>query len=122
MNLLDKVRKRLDITDASQDEKIQGYIDDITDKIKSICNRIDLPKQLEYLVIRYAINCTVFYKNGYGEVKQVISSASDNGQTVTFKDVGAITSDDVNINKYIDKNKDEISMYAYMRWHNGITR
>lgn len=116
MNLLDEVRKRLDITDASQDEKIQGYIDDITDKIKSICNRIDLPKQLEYLVIRYAINCTVFYKNGYGEVKQVISSASDNGQTVTFKDVGAITSDDVNIDKYIDRNKDEISMYAYMRW------
>lgn len=116
MYLLDEVRKRLDITDESQDEKIQGYIDDITNKIKSICNRIDLPKELEYLVIRYAMNCTVFYKNGYGEGKQVISSASDNGQTVSFKDVDAITSDDVNMDKYIDKNKDEISMYAYMRW------
>lgn len=116
MELLKKVKERLDITDTSQDKKIQSYIDDITDKIKSNCNRIDLPKELEYLVIRYAMNCTVFYKNGYGEGKQVISSASDNGQTVAFKDVGAITSDDVNMDKYIDKNKDEISMYAYMRW------
>lgn len=116
MELLKKVKERLDITDTSQDKKIQGYIDDITNKIKSICNRIDLPEELEYLVIRYAMNCTVFYKNGYGKGKQVVSSASDNGQTVSFKDVGAITSDDVNMDKYIDKNKDEISMYAYMRW------
>lgn len=116
MELLDKVKERLNITDNNQDEQIQGYIDDITDKIKSICNRLDLPQELEYLVIRYAMNCIVFYKNGYGEGKQVVSSASDNGQTISFKDVGAVTADDVNMDKYIDKNRDEISMYAYMRW------
>lgn len=116
MELLDIVKERLDIKDKSQDKKIQGYIDDITNKIKSICNRIDLPQELEYLVIRYAMNCVVFYKNGYGEGKQVVSSVSDNGQSVSFKDVGAVTDDDVNMDKYIEKNKDEISMYAYMRW------
>ena len=116
MEILDIVKERLDITDQNQDEKIQGYIDDITNKIKSICNRIDLPQELEYLVVRYAMNCVVFYKNGYGEGKQVVSSVSDNGQSVSFKDVGAVTSDDVNMDKYIEKNKDEISMYAYMRW------
>ena len=116
MDLLNKVKERLDIKDNSQDKKIQGYIDDITNKIKSICNRIDLPEELEYLVIRYAMNCTVFYKNGYGEGKQVVSSMTDVNQSVSFKDVGAVTADDVNMDKYIDKNKDEISMYAYMRW------
>ena len=116
MKLLDIVKERLDIKDENQDKKIQGYIDDITNKIKSICNRIDLPQELEYLVVRYAMNCVVFYKNGYGEGKQVVSSVSDNGQSVSFKDVGAVTSDDVNMDKYIEKNKDEISMYAYMRW------
>ncbi len=116
MKLLDVVKERLDIKDENQDKKIQGYIDDITNKIKSICNRIDLPQELEYLVIRYTMNCVVFYKNGYGEGKQVVASVSDNGQTVGFKDVGAVTADDVNMNKYIEKNKDEISMYAYMRW------
>lgn len=116
MDLLSKIKERLHITDNEQDKQIQGYIDDITDKIKSICNRLDLPQELEYLVIRYAMNCIVFYKNGYGEGKQVVSSASDNGQTISFKDVGAVTADDVNMDKYIDKNRDEISMYAYMRW------
>lgn len=116
MKLLDVVKERLDIKDENQDKKIQGYIDDITNKIKSICNRIDLPQELEYLVIRYTMNCVVFYKNGYGEGKQVVASVSDNGQTVGLKDVGAVTADDVNMDKYIEKNKDEISMYAYMRW------
>ena len=116
MELLDIVKERLDITNKNQDKKIQGYIDDITNKIKSICNRIDLPQELEYLVIRYAMNCVVFYKKGYGEGKQVVSSVSDNGQSISFKDVGAVTADDVNMDKYIEKNKDEISMYAYMRW------
>lgn len=116
MKLLDVVKERLDIEDKNQDRKIQGYIDDITNKIKSICNRIDLPQELEYLVIRYAMNCVVFYKNGYGEGKQVISSMTDVNQSVSFKDVGAVTADDVNMDKYIEKNMDEISMYAYMRW------
>ncbi len=116
MELLDIVKERLDIKDKNQDKKIQGYIDDITNKIKSICNRIDLPQELEYLVIRYVMNCVVFYKNGYGEGKQVISSMTDVNQSVSFKDVGAVTADDVNMDKYIEKNKDEISMYAYMRW------
>lgn len=116
MKLLDIVKERLDIEDKNQDRKIQGYIDDITNKIKSTCNRIDLPQELEYLVIRYAMNCVVFYKNGYGEGKQVISSMTDVNQSVSFKDVGAVTADDVNMDKYIEKNMDEISMYAYMRW------
>ena len=115
MKLLDIVKERLDIEDKNKDRKIQGYIDDITNKIKSICNRIDLPQELEYLVIRYAMNCVVFYKNGYGEGKQVVSSMTDVNQSVSFKDVGAVTADDVNMDKYIEKNKDEISMYAYMR-------
>lgn len=116
MKILDIVKERLEIKDTSQDKKIQGYIEDITSKIKSICNRVDLPQELEYLVIRYAMNCVVFYKNGYGEGKQVVSSMTDVNQSVSFKDVGAVTADDVNMDKYIEKNKDEISMYAYMRW------
>lgn len=116
MEILEVVKERLNISSSDQDEKIQGYIDDITNKIKSICNRINLPQELEYLVIRYAMNCVVFYKKGYGEGKQVVSSVSDNGQSISFKDVGAVTADDVNMDKYIEKNKDEISMYAYMRW------
>lgn len=63
------------------------------------------------------MNCVVFYNEWMMEnEKQVISSMTDVNSTVSFKDVGAVTSDDVNMDKYIEKNMDEISMYAYMRW------
>lgn len=118
MNLLDKVKERLSITDKEQDKKIQGYIDEITDKIKSICNRIDLPTELEYLVIRYAKDCFTYYKNKDNSSNEQlqVTSASDNGQTVSFKMVENVSKDDVDLDKIIAKNMDEISMYAYMRW------
>ena len=118
MELLNKVKEILDIKDNNQDKKIQGYIDDITDKIKSICNRIDFPEELNYLAINYAKNCYIYYKNkdGVNNEQLQVTSASDNGQSVSFKTVETITKDDVDIDKVVAKNIDEISMYAYMRW------
>lgn len=118
MELLNKVKERLEITDTSQDKKIQGYIDEITNKIKSICNRIDYPEELNYLAIKYAKDSYIYYKdkdNSNNEQLQV-TSASDNGQTVSFKIVENVSKDDVDVDKVIAKNMDEISMYAYMRW------
>ena len=118
MSLLEKIKSRLniDVANTEKDHEIQGYIDDVVGKIKSVCNREEIPQELEYLVIKYTMNCMVYYKNGYGETAEKISSISDNGQSVSYKDEKAITADDVDVNKYIEKNKDEISMYAYMRW------
>lgn len=118
MSLLDKVKEILGITDTSQDKKIQGYIDEITDKVKSICNRIDFPEELNYLAIKYAKDSYNYYKdkdNSKNEQLQV-TSASDNGQSVSFKTVENVSKDDVDVDKVIAKNMDEISMYAYMRW------
>lgn len=118
MKLLDYVKEKLDITDTSQDKKIQGYIDEITDKVKSICNRIDFPEELNYLAIKYAKDNYIYYKdkdNSKNEELQ-ITSASDHGQSVSFKTVENVSKDDVDVDKVIAKNMDEISMYAYMRW------
>ena len=118
MELLNKVKEILDIKDNDQDKKIQGYIDDITNKIKSICNRVDFPEELNYLAINYAKNCYIYYKNkdSINNEQLQVTSASDNGQSVSFKTVETITKDDVDIDKMVAKNIDEISMYAYMRW------
>lgn len=116
MDLLNRVKERLEITDTSQDKKIQGYIDDIINKIKSICNRVDLPEELEYLVIKYAANCYIYYKDNNSNTRLQVTSANDNGQSVSFKTVENVTKEDVDLDTYIEKNKDEISMYAYMRW------
>lgn len=118
MELLKKVKERLGITDTSQDKQIQSYIDVITDKVKSICNRIDFPEELSYLAIDYAKNCYMYYKNkdNSNNEQLQVTSASDNGQSVNFKTVEMVTKDDVDVNKVVEKNIDEISMYAYMRW------
>lgn len=118
MDLLNKVKERLDIADNSQDKKIQGYIDEITDKIKSICNRIDFPEELNYLAIKYAKDSYVYYKDKDGSKNEQlqVTSASDNGQSVSFKTVENVSKDDVDLDKVIAKNIAEISDYAYMRW------
>ncbi len=118
MELLDKVKERLYITDTSQDKKIQGYIDDITDKIKSVCNRTDFPEELNYLVINYAMKCYVYYKNKNSSNNEQlqVTSASDNGQSASFKTVEIVSKDDVNLDKVIADNIAEISNYAYMGW------
>jgi len=118
MNLLNKVKKRLDIIDEEQDEKIQSYIDEITDKIKSICNRIDYPEELNHLAIKYAKDCYLYYKDkdsSKNENLQVIN-VTDNGQKVEFKTIENVTKNDIDLDKIIAKNMDEISMYAHMRW------
>lgn len=118
MDLLKEVKEKLEITDTSQDKKIQGYIDEITNKVKSICNRLDYPEELNYLAIKYAKDCHLYFKNkdGLNNEQLQVTSASDNGQTVNFKTVENVSKDDVDVDKVIAKNMDEISMYAYMRW------
>lgn len=118
MELLNKVKEILDIKENDQDKKIQNYIDDITNKIKSICNRVDFPEELNYIAINYAKNCYIYYRNKDNSSNEQlqVTGASDNGQSVNFKTVETVTRDDVDINKVVEKNADEISMYAYMRW------
>lgn len=120
MDLLEKVKEKLDINnkDTRQDKKIQDYLKEFTDKIKSICNRLDFPTELNYLAIKYAKDCCIYYKNKDNNSNEQlqITSASDNGQSVNFKTTETVSRDDVDIDKVIAKNQDEISMYAYMRW------
>ena len=116
--LLEKVVNNLNISDSSKNKTIQGYIDTITSKIKSICNRKDFPKELNYLAIKYAMDCYIYYKNKNNDNNEClqVTSATDNNQSVSFKTTEIVTKDDVDVNKVIEKNADEISMYAYMRW------
>lgn len=118
MELLDKVKQLLDINSVIEDNKIQIYIDEITDKVKSVCNRKDYPEELNYLAIKYAKDCYIYYKNknNLSNEQLQVTSASDNGQSVNFKTIETVSKDDIDLDKIIAKNQDEISMYAYMRW------
>lgn len=116
--MLEQVKNILGITGNEQDNKIQGYIDLFCNKIKSICNREDFPAELEYMAIDFAYKSYIYYKNKSMEDndKLQVTSASDNGQSVNFKTIETVSKDDINLDKIVANNADEISMYAYMRW------
>ena len=118
MELLKKVKERLNIIDNKRDREIIGYIETFQDKIKSICSREDFPKELNYMCIEFAKKSCIYYSNMKEPTNRKIevTSASDNGQSVGFKVTEVITADDVDIENVINKNMAEISNYAYMRW------
>lgn len=118
MTILERVKKLLEIENNNSDNKIQEYINSFCDKVKSICNRIDFPTELDYMAVDFAKKSYIYYKNKDNSSNEIIqvTSASDNGQSVSLKTIETVTKDDVDIDKVIAKNIDEISMYAYMRW------
>jgi len=115
---LERVKELLEIQEDSLDSKIQGYIDLICDKIKSICKRTDFPQELDYMVIDFARKSFLYYKNkdNSNNEQLQVTSASDNGQSVNFKTIETITKDDVDIDRVIAKNMTEIANFAYMEW------
>ena len=116
--ILNKVKTILGITGNNEDAKIMEYISLFCDKVKSICNRSDFPEELNYMAVEYVRKCYTYYKNKTADSNEkiVVSSASDNGQSVSFNTIETISKSDVDIDNFAKKNADEISMYAYMRW------
>ena len=116
--ILKKVKELLEIQDDSLDSKLQGYINLLCDKVKSICKRTDFPQELNYMCIEFARKSYLYYKNkdNSNNEQLQVTSASDNGQSVNFKTVETVTKDEIDLDKVIDKNMAEIANYAYMEW------
>lgn len=116
--ILKKIKEILNITDNKQDSKIKGYIEIFQNKIMSVCKRDDFPQKLNYMCIEFARKSYLYYSNidENSNKKVEITSASDNGQSVSFKTTEIITTDDIDIDNVINKNMAEISNYAYMGW------
>ena len=114
--LLERIKLNLEIETADFDEILNKYLIEITDKIKSVCNREEFPSQLNYLAIKYVEDCYYYYKNITDNGKTEVSSVSDNGQSVSFKTTELVKKEDVDLNKIVQNNKSEIAQYAFARW------
>lgn len=113
IELIEEIEKFIGISGRSN--KIEFYLNEFTNKIKSVCKRKDFPEELEYLAKQYAINnISVLDENG--NEKKEISSMSDQGQTVTFSNNTSLKKEDIDLSLFIEKNKSEIAQYAYMGW------
>lgn len=109
--LIDSLYDEIDITDM----KIKDYLEEFIRKIMSVCNRIDYPKELNYLAKKYARNCHYYYKNIENNSNGNITSISDNGQSISFKTDELIKKENVDLDKIIENNKNEISLYAFAK-------
>lgn len=119
---VNKVKEILNI----QDDKLDNYLmfceANITDKILDWCNIDTVPERLNSLIQEFLIEQYNLNKDGIGEGKKEVSSASDNGQTVQFQIVGGASSMSKNVDEFLDRNMAILVKYRKMRWRNEDTK
>ncbi len=110
------IKEILNITDT----KLDGYLNfcetNITDKILDKCNIETIPERLNSLIQEFLIEQYNLNKDGVGKGVKEVSSASDNGQSVNFKNVGGVSSMSQNVDEFLDRNMATLIAYRKMRW------
>lgn len=111
-----EVKKVLNI----QDDKLDNYLifceRNITDKILDRCNINIIPERLNSLIQEFLIEQYNINKEGIGEGKRQVSSASDNGQSVNFQTIGGINTMSQNVDEFLDRNMNTLIAYRKIRW------
>lgn len=103
--------------DKYEIEQFLGFCEkNITDKILDRCHIDKIPERLNSLIQEFLIEQYNLNKNGIGEGKKEISSASDNGQTVSFNTVGGASSVSKNADQFLDRNMATLVKYRKIRW------
>lgn len=113
---VEKVKKILNVTDAKLDNYLEFCETNITDKILDRCHIETMPERLNSLIQEFLIEQYNLNKDGIGEGKTEVSSASDNGQSVSFKTVGGVSSMSKNADEFLDRNMATLITYRKMRW------
>lgn len=113
---VNKIKEILNITDTKLDGYLKFCENNITDKILDRCNIETVPKRLNSLIQEFLIEQYNLNKDGVGEGKKEVSSASDNGQSVSFKTVGGVNSMSKNVDEFLDRNMATLIKYRKMRW------
>lgn len=113
---LNKVKEILNIQDDKLDSYLKFCEQNITDKILGRCNIETIPEQLNSLIQEFLIEQYNLNKEGIGEGKKDVSSASDNGQTVSFQTVGGASSMSKNVDEFLNRNMDTLVVCRKIRW------
>lgn len=113
---VNKVKEILNISDIKLDNYLMFCEQNITDKILDRCNIEEVPERLNSLIQEFLIEQYNLNKDGIGEGKKEVSSASDNGQSVNFKTVGGASSMSQNVDEFLDRNMSTLIQYRKIRW------
>lgn len=113
---IEKVKEILNIQDDKLDNYLKFCENNIIDKILDRCHIEIVPKRLNSLIQEFLIEQYNINKEGIGEGKQQVSSASDNGQSVNFQTVGGINAMSQNVDEFLDRNMNTLIAYRKIRW------
>lgn len=111
-----EVKKILNVTDDKLDQYMEFCEKNVTDKILDRCHIETIPERLNSLIQEFLIEQYNLNKEGIGEGKKEVSSASDNGQSVNFQTVGGVSSMSRNVDEFLDRNMSTLIAYRKMRW------
>lgn len=109
-----KVKEILNITDNKLDNYLMFCEKNITDKILDRCHIETIPERLNSLIQEFLMEQYNLNKEGIGEGKKEVSSASDNGQTVNFQNIGGSSSMSKNVDEFLDRNMSTLIKYRKM--------
>lgn len=111
-----EVKQILNITDDKLDNYLKFCEKNISDKILDRCHIETIPERLNSLIQEFLIEQYNLNKEGVGEGKKQVSSASDNGQTVSFQVVGGVNSMSKNVDEFLDRNMVTLVKYRKVEW------
>ena len=109
-----EIKEILNITDDKLDNYLIFCEKNITDKILDRCHIETIPERLNSLIQEFLMEQYNLNKDGIGEGKKEVSSASDNGQTVSFQNIGGSSSMSKNVDEFLDRNMSTLIKYRKM--------
>ena len=113
---VNKVKEILNINDENFDKFLIFCEQKIKDEILDRCNIETIPERLNSLIQEFLIEQYNFNKEGIGEGKKEISSASDNGQSVSFQIIGGVNDMAKTVDEFLNRNMSRIVAYRKLRW------
>ena len=113
---LKEVKQILNIKDGRLEDYLKFCEKNISDKILDRCHIETIPERLNSLIQEFLIEQYNINKEGVGEGKKEVSSASDNGQSVNFQVVGGVSSMSKNVDEFLDRNMATLVKYRKVVW------
>lgn len=115
INNVQVVKEAYSITDDTFDKYLTICENIITPKILDNINDDKIPERLNSLIQEFLMTQYTQNQDGVGKGTTIVSSASDNGQSVNFSNIG-IDNIKRNADTFLDENEISLCSYRKPRW------